>query len=111
MPPQREGLIKRKAGQPRAEFSSRLVAVQVRERADVGRATSLFRHVIAAEDAACDSVQPAVVPAHESLEGTGIAPASTLYEQQIRQVSKRLHRIYNALGLQPARCIRGMRNS
>src|SRR4051794_13067640 len=111
MPPQRESLIKCKARQSRAELSGRLVAVEVGERADIRRANRLFRHVIVAEDAACDSVQPAVVPAHESLEGTGIAPASALDEQQIRQVSKRLHGIYNALGLQPARCIRGMRNS
>src|SRR4051812_22712937 len=88
MPPQREGLIKCKARQPRPEFSGRLVAVQVRERADVRRANSLFRHVIVAEDAACDSVQPAVVPAHESLEGTGIAP-------RVRSTSNRSGRSVN----------------
>src|SRR5260370_1643167 len=106
MPAQRNRFIEWEPRQPAAEFSSRLVAVEIREGAGIRRPDSLFRRIVVAQDAAGYPVQAPVVAAHESLEGTRIAPASALDEQQIRQVAKVRHRVYGALLLQPVRGIR-----
>lgn len=81
MTAERQGLIECQASQPRAEFTGGLVAIQVSEGADVSGTHGLLGYLVVAQDAARDPVQPAVVPAHQRLEGTGIPPASTLDEQ------------------------------
>src|SRR5262245_10822225 len=115
MPAQGECFVESKPCEPGTEFSRRLVTIEVGERTEIGGARRFLRELVIAQNTARNPVQPAVVTAHESLEGACIPPAGPFDQQQIRQLAKIGHRarsrcahggwmgnrIYDALRLKP----------